>query len=569
MTDTADTVDSADTDNEALQKELEKTIKTFARLFARMDADGTEGETAMRMLKANMAKINELQEKLTGSRGDLNFVTLLQKIENGGGTDSELAEMYEQQIAECVAANEALKQAETLLRAELERVTMLAKYRKADQIDDININAMAKKALTEIKEAVDKLADMVDPDPEKVEELYANILDEMTSKDLGGPGGKPKFAHRIFAGLIRGMNYPVDADDAVKLQTLAAAQAQALKDTEELQRRLEVLKDTIPALAEALDIAIYQSGTHRDLNTAINEMKAALRTVETMREENLSLNNTIAQMRSTHAQQIAEKNVQISALQKTVLHLDTRMRHLLLAGAAGADPIAQTVLGEEGPELRKKARESLEHRIEGFRADALEWSNAEVLRQRLDSAGKMGYRLRLGDAFKGVTLQDLARENHVLHAALAKKGKAATVEGTAILETYRLIPRDDIQKILDDHTRMEGVTAAARKQAQIDANRAQQTEERLNQTRTLLLREEAQNAIIRQERDSVQMVNANLTADVMEKTTIINRQRTIMAGGAVLSMVFAVAAFSLGLMAADNKAERNAPPPAPSLQTQP
>ncbi|MBU0858943.1 MAG: hypothetical protein KJ667_03315, partial [Alphaproteobacteria bacterium] len=171
---TDETVDSA----EKLQAELENQIGKFAKLFSMLDSnEGSESATALKMLKANMRKINELQEKLTGSNAGLSFVSLLDKIENGGGGGSEQIAEYEQMIAEYEAANETLKQAELLLRNELDRVQLIAKYGKADNIEDIDLNERAQKTLAKAKDALERMQTVLVSQTQDADGLYNAVLD--------------------------------------------------------------------------------------------------------------------------------------------------------------------------------------------------------------------------------------------------------------------------------------------------------------------------------------------------------------------------------------------------------
>lgn len=336
-------IESGDAGNEMdeLQKQLEKQIGTFGRLFARMDADGTEGETALRMLKASMKKINDLQEQLTGSRGDLNFVTLLQKIENGSG-GADVSE-YEALIAEYQAANEQLKEAETMLRGELERFKLIHKYSDERQPEKVDLRRLAEKSLKEIRTAVEKLQKMTNPDETTVEDLYEGLLDEMLTKDIGDKdASKPGMAHRMVGGIMRAMDYPIDADDAVKMQALAQAQALALKQTNELQAKLDVLHETLPAMADALDLVIYRSGEHPDIARAIDEMKSAMRQADRMQARNDELQKQMSDMAQSHAVDRATWERKNRELTQAVERMDTRMLELcnyILDG--GKNPIGR------------------------------------------------------------------------------------------------------------------------------------------------------------------------------------------------------------------------------------
>ncbi|MBU0800582.1 MAG: hypothetical protein KKA05_06210, partial [Alphaproteobacteria bacterium] len=413
---TDETVDSA----EKLQAELENQIGKFAKLFSMLDSnEGSESATALKMLKANMRKINELQEKLTGSNAGLSFVSLLDKIENGGGGGSEQIAEYEQMIAEYEAANETLKQAELLLRNELDRVQLIAKYGKADNIEDIDLNERAQKTLAKAKDALERMQTVLVSQTQDADGLYNAVLDEVLQKDMGDVSGeKLAIRHKIFRGLLRGMNYPVDADDAVRLQALTAAQAQMLKDTEDLQEKIGALRDSLPELKEALDIAIYQSGEHPDLTRAVDEMKNAVRQVEALRHENARISQDAQQMRMEFQNQLSRAQNNIRSLTHQRDRLDTRMLELLNDIDGGKNPIPKKP--EAKPKTGKAAAEDFANRTDKYRKEAIDWTEPQALRARLTALAGRGYKIRLGNTFNPVTVDDVVRENHELHAMLLR-----------------------------------------------------------------------------------------------------------------------------------------------------
>jgi hypothetical protein len=466
LNDENETVD----EGEQLQKELEKQIGKFARLFAMLDSDsGSEAETALRMLKSNMRKINELQEKLTGASGDLNFVTLLGKIENGGG-GADVSE-YEQLIADYQAANEQLKQAEEMLRGELERYKLIHKYSDEREPEKVNLAKLARGSLKDIRESLAKLDKMVNPAENTADDMYDNLLDEMLSKDLGANGEKPTLSHRMVGGILRGMNYPIDADDAVKLQAITQAQAVALKQTAELQTKLDVIGETLPALADALDLVIYRSGEHPDIARAINEMKSAMRTADRLQAQVEEQAKEMSEMRASHAAESASWRRRNESLTRQIERMDTRMLELcnyILDG--GKNPIGRK---DDGTGSKKK--KSADERMEELKQKALDWSNPEAMKARIKAVEQRDFRMRAGTSFNTVTVDEIMSQNHKLNKiaqfVMQRDGVKLSAEDQRVIDAYTLLPRNEVEKIIESHARLESENSSLH--GQLSSTRSQ------------------------------------------------------------------------------------------------
>lgn len=501
-----------DTSEDRLQRDLEKQISQFARLFAMLDTDSEgEGAAALIKLRRNMERINELQEKLTGTRGTLNFQSLLEKIENGGGgASSEQIAAYEQVIAEYQAANESLKDAETMLRAELERRQLVDKYARAAKIENIDLGGVAKKALIEMKDALGKLQEILEPHEQAVDGLYNEILDEMVTKDLGGEDRRLRARHRLFSGIMRVMKYPVDVEDAIKLQTLAATQAQMLHDTAELQEKMTALKESIPSLQEAIDIGIYQSGTHPDLNNAIKAMRVAVRQAEEFHERAALLQEQMRVMKDQHDTQMAARQKMYEQQKRMVGWLDTRMLELLNDIDRGHDPLAGIKVPDDKGGDKKKTPSGIDARIPLYRKEALDWTSDEVLRRRLKAVADRAFKIRLGDTLRPVTLEDVLKENHALHAYLARGKKDASVaarEGNKILASYRLVPAGDVDRLTENNKKLREQADQARREKSTALNRVQKYEgdNHLLQQELILTRDELRargRELVEKERDN-------------------------------------------------------------------
>lgn len=96
-------------------RQLEKT------LFYLDNPEPGERANALEVVHKLFARINSLQSEITGSDPRLNFASLIHRLNQGSSGTEELDKM-KAQCQEALAANEALKKAETILR---ERLTAL------------------------------------------------------------------------------------------------------------------------------------------------------------------------------------------------------------------------------------------------------------------------------------------------------------------------------------------------------------------------------------------------------------------------------------------------------------
>lgn len=320
-----------------LERELEKRIDKFRKLWLMLDSPNeNERAVAIGRLHTMMGSINDITEKMTGERGTLNFAELLNKIESGGGANSEEVEEMRMMLDQFHQANELLKAAEDLLSHEVKRLRFLLKTRQYEEATIENPGKIVQSMLDK-KDMLGKLCDdlksFLDVPDEDWGDAYKRTFEKVQRERYDLQMNTYRGLRRNFlAWMLKKQGLPGSFEDLLEIQCLTQAQQRAIQQEKALVERITLLEDAIKSFDTAMNYVLHQ--TYSDSKT-----KEALKNIEQLeleleRMEEIARERDEARMREgeirkdlTAAQAtISEREAAIEVMRRLVNDLKTAQR---------------------------------------------------------------------------------------------------------------------------------------------------------------------------------------------------------------------------------------------------
>ncbi len=439
-----DDVHNDGVNTEALERDLEKKIDKFRKLWLLMDSPNeNERAVAAGRLLIMMKNINSITEQMTGEPGTLSFAELLDKIESGG-SDADPQEVQELRlmVEQYDQANTALKAAEGLLSREVKRLRFLLKTRQYEE-ETIKDPEKIVNGLIENRDALQQLcADLksfIDVPKEQWESSYTRMYDEVQRQryDLADAQYRG-FRRNFLSWLIKKQGLPGNFEDLLEIQCMTRAQQEAVKRERALVERIEELEETIGSFDKAINYVLHQ-------NYADDKTREALSNLEQLEVE-LSERDHIAR-------ELEEAQKGLKDTQKTC----DELRRI-----ADEKDAAIHILEQLVNKLRKveQIEDPLHEReLQAYTASAAPEQEAPLSQQSLEDLRK-ACAVYASAAFDraggGISHEDALREIKVL------REQVSVLQGDKKNDRFELVSRDHWKLILKKNKELEDALEAFR-----------------------------------------------------------------------------------------------------------